>query len=71
MAARCDISGKGPMSGHKISIARSHVSRRANRKWKPNLKRVRIMDESGSIRNMKVCVKTLRSIKKQGKLTRV
>ena len=72
MAARCEISGKGVMSGHRINHARStHISRRANRKWKPNLKKVRVMDENGSIKTMKICVKELRSLKRSTKYSRV
>lgn len=71
MAARCEISGKGVMTGHKISITRSHVSRRANRKFKPNLTKVRVMDEKGSVKTMKICVKELRNLKKSKKYTRV
>ena len=32
--AKCDICGKAVTTGNKISIARSHVSRRAHRTWK-------------------------------------
>ncbi|MCL2397559.1 MAG: 50S ribosomal protein L28 [Defluviitaleaceae bacterium] len=71
MAARCEISGKGVMSGHKISITRSNVSRRANRKWKPNLKKVRVMDENGTVKTMKICVKELRNLKRSKKYSRV
>ena len=71
MAARCEISGKGVMTGHRISITRSHVSRRANRTWKPNLKKIRVMDENGSIKTMKICVKELRNLKKSKKYSRV
>jgi len=71
MAAKCEISGKTVMTGHRISITRSHVSRRANRTWKPNLKKVRVMDENGSVKTMKICVKELRSLKKSKKYSRV
>lgn len=39
--AVCAICQKKPISGNKISIARSHVSRRAPRTWKPNLRSVK------------------------------
>ncbi|MCL2855648.1 MAG: 50S ribosomal protein L28 [Defluviitaleaceae bacterium] len=71
MAARCDISGKGVMTGRKISMTRSRVSRRAKRVFKPNLKKVRVMDANGSISTMKICVKELRSLKKSKQYTRV
>ena len=34
--AKCAICEKGQITGHRISIERSQVSRRANRKWKPD-----------------------------------
>ena len=72
MAARCDISGKGVMTGHRISITRSHVSRRAKRTWKPNLKKVKVMDnDTGTIQTMKICVKELRGLKRSKKYSRV
>ena len=40
--AKCEVCGKTVANGNKISIARSHVSRRAPRTWKPNLRTVRI-----------------------------
>ena len=39
--AVCAICGKKPISGNKISIARSHVSRRFPRTWRPNLRSVK------------------------------
>ena len=39
--AKCAICDKGVSHGNKISIARSHVSRRAARTWKPNLRSVK------------------------------
>ncbi len=37
--AKCDICGKGVTFGIKVS----HSHRRANRAWKPNVKRVKAM----------------------------
>jgi large subunit ribosomal protein L28 len=71
MAARCEISGKGVQTGHKISMTRSKVSRRTKRTWKPNLKKVRVMDANGSVKTMKICVKELRNLKKSKEYTRV
>ena len=39
--AKCAICEKSISHGNKISIARSHVSRRASRTWKPNLRSVK------------------------------
>ena len=60
--AKCDICGKAVTNGNKISIARSHVSRRAKRTWKPNLRTVRIK-VNGEPKKMSVCSKCLRSAK--------
>lgn len=60
--AKCDICGKAVSNGNKISIARSHVSRRAKRTWKPNLRTVRIK-VNGESKKMSVCSKCLRSAK--------
>ncbi len=60
--AKCDICGKAVTNGNKISIARSHVSRRAKRTWKPNLRTVRIK-VNGESKKMSVCSKCLRSAK--------
>lgn len=60
--AKCEICGKSVTTGNKISIARSHVSRRATRTWKPNLRTVRIK-VNGENKKMSVCSKCLRSAK--------
>lgn len=64
--AKCVICDKTVSNGNKISIARSHVSRRAPRTWKPNLRTVTIM-VNGQPKKVKVCAKCLRA----GKVTRV
>ena len=63
--AVCAICQKKPISGNKISIARSHVSRRAPRTWKPNLRSVKA-EINGEPKKITVCAKCLRS----GKVTR-
>lgn len=62
--AKCEVCGKTVANGNKISIARSHVSRRAPRTWKPNLRTVRIK-VNGENKKMHVCSKCLRSTKLQ------
>lgn len=63
--AKCEICEKSIAHGNKISIARSHVSRRTSRTFKPNLRRVRALVD-GETKTMYVCSKCLRS----GKVTR-
>lgn len=60
--ARCEICEKGQIRGHRISINRSQVSRRANRKWKPNVKKVKIID-NGTVKSIYICTRCLRSNK--------
>ena len=60
--AKCEICERSIAHGNKISIARSHVSRRAPRTWKPNLRTVRIK-VNGENKKMSVCSKCLRSAK--------
>lgn len=60
--AKCDICEKGMLSGHRISINRSQISRRANRKWKPNVKNVKVLD-NGTVKSLNVCTRCLRSKK--------
>ena len=36
--AKCAICQKEPVYGNKLSITRSHISKRSTRTWKPNLR---------------------------------
>lgn len=60
--AKCEICDKSIQTGSKISITRSHVSRRANKMWKPNIKKVRIV-VNGGVKTVNMCTKCLRSQK--------
>ena len=60
--AKCELCGKTVTKGNKISIARSHVSRRAKRTWKPNLRTVKLRVD-GENKKMTVCSKCLRAAK--------
>jgi Ribosomal protein L28 len=64
--SQCEICKKGVSFGKKVSIARSHVSRRANHMQKPNVKRVKV-DFNGTAKSMYVCTRCLRS----NKVTRI
>ena len=63
--AKCAICEKSVSHGNKISIARSHVSRRSTRTWKANLRTVKAV-VNGEVKKIPVCAKCLRS----GKVTR-
>lgn len=58
--AKCEICKKSKNWGNKISIARSHVSRRATRTFSPNLRTIKA-DVNGEIKRIHVCAKCLRS----------
>lgn len=60
--AKCEICNKSVQNGSKISITRSHVSRRAKKMWKPNVKKVRIV-VNGAVKTVNMCTKCLRSQK--------
>ena len=63
--AKCEICDKSVAHGNEISIARSHVSRRTSRTFRPNIRRVKA-DVNGNTKTINVCAKCLRS----GKVTR-
>lgn len=63
--AKCAICEKDVNFGNKLSITRSHISKRASRTWKPNLRTVKAMVD-GQPKRITVCAKCLRS----GKVTR-
>ncbi len=63
MAKRCEICGKEPVAGKNVS----HSNRHTPRMFRPNLQKVRVVMEDGSIKTMKVCTKCL----KAGKVRKV
>ena len=63
--AVCEICNKTASHGNKLSITRSHISKRAPRTWKPNLRRVKV-DMNGETKRIYVCAKCL----KNGKVKR-
>ncbi len=56
MARACDICGKGPVFGHNVS----HANNKTNRRWIPNLQRVRAVVD-GTSRRIRVCTRCIRS----------
>jgi large subunit ribosomal protein L28 len=63
--AKCEICEKTLNYGNKLSITRSHISKRTSRTWKPNLRTVKTVID-GQPKKIKVCAKCLRS----GKVTK-
>jgi len=63
--AKCEICEKSLNFGNKLSITRSHISKRTTRTWKPNLRKVNAV-VNGENKKITVCAKCLRA----GKVTR-
>lgn len=63
--AKCEICEKSINFGNKLSITRSHISKRSTRTWKPNLRTVKAL-VNGEPKRITVCAKCL----KNGKVTR-
>lgn len=58
--AKCAICEKSISHGNKLSITRSHISKRTSRTWKPNLRTVKAI-VNGQPKRISVCAKCLRS----------
>lgn len=61
MAKRCDICGKGPVTGCNVSHANNHTKRR----WLPNLQKVKAV-VGGKTKKITVCTRCI----KAGKVTK-
>ncbi|MBI3629243.1 MAG: 50S ribosomal protein L28 [Candidatus Rokubacteria bacterium] len=61
MAQRCDICGKGPAVGNRIS----HAHNLTRRRWLPNLVSVRTVVQ-GTTKRLRVCTRCV----KAGKVTK-
>ena len=64
--AKCEICEKAAIHGNKLSITRSHISKRSPRTWKPNLQKVRVLID-GKPKKVWVSTRALKS----GKVERV
>lgn len=58
MAKRCEVCGKGPVVGRRVSHAHNVTARR----FEPNLQSVRALVNGGTKR-MRVCTRCIRSQK--------
>ncbi|HHX13909.1 MAG TPA: 50S ribosomal protein L28 [Clostridiales bacterium] len=61
MSRKCEICGKGQVSGNKVS----HSNRHTRRKWNANIQTVRVAENGAAVRK-NVCTRCIRS----GKITR-
>ncbi len=62
MSKTCEICGKKPVAGHQIS----HSHRVSQRWFRPNIQKITIRDENGTVRKANVCTRCM----KAGKVTR-
>lgn len=58
MSRKCEICGKGQVSGNNVS----HSNRHTRRKWNANIQSVRV-SENGSVKRINVCTRCIRSNK--------
>ncbi len=61
MSRKCEICGKGPMTGNN----RSHANNSSRRVFRPNVQKIRVF-EDGTIKRKTVCTSCIRS----GKVTK-
>jgi len=61
MSKRCEVCGKGPQFGNKVS----HANNRTKRRFEPNLQSVRALI-GAAVRRIRVCTRCL----KAGKITK-
>jgi large subunit ribosomal protein L28 len=62
VASVCDVCGKGPGFGNRVS----HSHRRTRRRWNPNIQPVRVRVGGGTTMRLRVCTSCI----KAGKVTR-
>jgi large subunit ribosomal protein L28 len=63
MARKCELSGKGPITGHNIS----HAHNKTKRRFLPNLQKKRIwVQELNRFVTVKLSTNALRTINKNG-----
>lgn len=51
MARVCYVCGKRPSTGNNVS----HANNKTKRRWLPNLQAVKIVDDQGERRRVRVC----------------
>jgi len=61
--AKCEVCGKIPQFGHNVS----HSKRRTKRQFKPNIQRVKVM-ENGHLVSKYMCAKCIRTLGKEEKV---
>jgi large subunit ribosomal protein L28 len=65
MSQRCELTGKGPMVGHKVS----HSNRKTKRRFLPNLVNVTLMSDAlGRSVRMRISANALKTVDHRGGL---
>ncbi len=65
MSRRCQITGKGVLSGNNVS----HANNKTRRRFLPNLQDVSVLSDSlGTSVRMRLCTRALRTIEHNGGL---
>lgn len=65
MSRRCELTGKGVMTGHNVS----HSNRKTNRRYLPNLQTVTLESEAlGRSFRFRIAASTLRTVDHRGGL---
>ena len=63
MARRCELTGKGVMTGNNVS----HANNRTRRRFLPNLQQASMLSESlGKIISLRVSASAIRTVEKTG-----
>ena len=60
MSKVCSVCGKGKMSGNLVS----HSNRKTPRLYSPNLQKVKVTHENGSVTTELICARCLKTSKK-------
>jgi len=60
MARKCQYSGKGPLVGYNVS----HANNKTKKRQLPNLRRIRVVAEDGTVMRVRVAASTLRTLRK-------
>jgi large subunit ribosomal protein L28 len=61
--AKCEVCGKTPQFGHNVS----HSNRKTRRQFKPNVQRVKVM-ENGRLVHKFMCTRCIRTMGKDPKI---
>ena len=65
MSKKCELTGKMPLKGHKVS----HANNKTKRRFLPNLQKISFMSEKlGRSVKLKVAASTIRTVEKKGGL---